>query len=115
LLAPGKTRVTLLEVVTMNPQETEAEAESRARPGLEALLARLPHGVEAAAHVVATPRNSDIARVIGETAGKLGAEAIASATHGHSAKRHVVAGSTALGMVERSGLPVLLVKSSATE
>ncbi len=112
LLVPGKVKVTLLEVVTMKAQETEAEAESRARAGLEELLSRLPAGVEASAHVQATAANSDIARVIGETASRLGAEAIASATHGHSAKRHVVVGSTALGVVERSGLPVILVKSS---
>ncbi|MEP7214615.1 MAG: universal stress protein [Anaerolineaceae bacterium] len=42
---------------------------------------------------------------------ELGASALAVATHGHSAAYHLFGGSTALGIVERSPLPVILCRS----
>jgi len=42
---------------------------------------------------------------------ELGAAAVAVATHGHSAAYHLFGGSTALGVVERSPLPVILCRS----
>lgn len=41
----------------------------------------------------------------------LGASAIAMATHGHSAAYHLFGGSTALGVVTQSPLPVILTRS----
>ena len=115
LLAAGSVKVTLLSIATMEPKETEEEAIARVRPEVEALLTRLPAGVEATVVVEATPANSDVALCIVEAAKTAGADAIASSTHGHSARRHVVAGSVALGVVEKSGLPVILVKSHAVD
>lgn len=115
LLVPGKVKVTLLEVVVMKAQEREEEARERARPALEALLPRLPAGVEAGVHIDAVVPNTNIANAIAQVAAEIGADAIASATHGHSARRHLVAGSTALGVVEKAGVPVILVKSSAID
>jgi nucleotide-binding universal stress UspA family protein len=115
LLAPGKVKVTLLEVVTLNAKETESEAEARGLADLEPLRARIPAGVEVHVKVEVAAANSDVALCIGDAARDLGADAIASSTHGHSARRHVVAGSTALGVVEKSGLPVILVKSQAVD
>ena len=42
---------------------------------------------------------------------ELGASAIAMATHGHSAAYHLFGGSTALGVVTQSPLPVVLTRS----
>lgn len=42
---------------------------------------------------------------------ELGASAIAMATHGHSAAYHLFGGSTALGVVTQSPLPVILTRS----
>lgn len=44
-------------------------------------------------------------------AGELGASAIAIATHGHSAAYHLFGGSTALGVVSQSSVPVILARS----
>ena len=96
-------------------QKAEAEAKARSLPGLEALLKRLPEGVEAAVNLQVVPAGSKVDTVIVQTAKALDADAIASATHGHSARRHLVAGSTALGMVEKAQLPVILVKSQAVD
>lgn len=115
VLVPGKTKVTVLEVVVMKARETEAEAKARSLPGLEALLKRVPEGVEAAVNLQVVPAGSKVDTVIVQTAKALDADAIASATHGHSARRHLVAGSTALGMVEKAPLPVILVKSQAVD
>lgn len=47
-----------------------------------------------------------------DAACELGASAIAISTHGHSAKYHVFMGSTALGVLRQSTLPLLLVRSA---
>lgn len=112
LLLPGRFRVTLCEVAVIRAQETEAQAKARTLPGLEALRPRLPAGVEVDYRIPVVPPGAGIDTAIIETATAVGAHAIASATHGHSARRHLVAGSTALGVVRRAGLPVILVKSS---
>jgi len=43
-------------------------------------------------------------------ASEANANAIAMATHGTSALRHVLAGSTALGVLGRAEIPVILVR-----
>lgn len=113
LLVPGRARVTLLQIAVMLAQETEAEADARARAYLLDLARRLPADVPVAVEVRVVPPASGIDAAIVEAASDLGVDAIASATHGHSARRHLVAGSTALGVVEKAAVPVILVKSSA--
>ncbi len=115
LLLPGRVRVTLLEVAVLRAQETEAEAKARALPGLEALRSRIPAGVEVAYHIPVVPPGAGIDTAIIDAARELAADAVASATHGHSARRHLVAGSTALGVVRLAPVPVILVKSAPIE
>jgi nucleotide-binding universal stress UspA family protein len=111
VLAPGKVKVTLLEVVVMQALEPEAEAEARGMGSLRPLLERLPVGVEASLMVRVVPPGAGIDTAIAGAAADIGADAIATATHGHSARRHLVAGSTALGVVRLAEVPVILVKS----
>jgi nucleotide-binding universal stress UspA family protein len=111
LLAAGSIRVTLLQVVTAKTGETDIAAKWRATETLTAQLNRLPDGVDAGIEVRVVPLGADMDAAINATAGELGADAIAMATHGHSARRHLVAGSTALGVLANGELPVILVKS----
>lgn len=111
LLAGGKLRVTLLEVVVPALKEPEPAAKSRATESLTALLPRLPEGVPAAIEVRTVPPGAGIDTAILAAAAELGADAVAMATHGHSARRHLVAGSTALGVLGMAEIPVILVKS----
>ncbi|WBL37426.1 universal stress protein [Tepidiforma flava] len=115
LLQPGRVRVTLLEVAVMRALETEAEAKLRTLPALEALRPRLPAGLETAYHIPVVPPGAGIDTAIIEAARELGADAVASATHGHSARRHLIAGSTALGVARLSPVPVILAKSAPVE
>jgi nucleotide-binding universal stress UspA family protein len=111
VLAPAKVKVTLLQVVVMQALEPEAEAEARGLSELRPLLERVPAGVEAAAMARVIPPAGGIDTAIAGAAADIRADAIATATHGHSARRHLVAGSTALGVVKLADVPVILVKS----
>ncbi|MCO5201140.1 MAG: universal stress protein [Chloroflexi bacterium] len=111
VLAPGKVKVTLLQVVVMQALEPEAEAEARGLAELRPLLERVPAGVEASAMVRVIPPAAGIDTAIAAAAADIRADAIATATYGHSARRHLVAGSTALGVVKLAEVPVILVKS----
>ena len=113
VLAPGGIRVTLLEIAIMKALEPEAEAEARALASLQPLIDRLPPGIEAEAVARVVPPGAGVDAAIAAAARELRADAIASATHGHSARRHLVAGSTALGVVKLAEVPVILVKSHA--
>lgn len=115
ILLPGKVRVTLLEIATARSGEELTAAEERSRAYLKSLLVLLPAGVACAVEVRIVPRGAGIDTAISVAARELGADAIAMATHGHSARRHLVAGSTALGVVANGSLPVILVKSRAVE
>lgn len=115
LLAGGGIRVTLLEVVTPKTGETDIAAKWRATETLTAELKRLPDGVDGGIEVRVVPLGADIDAAISAAARELGADAVAMATHGHSARRHLVAGSTALGVLANGELPVILVKSRPVE
>lgn len=111
-LIPGKVRVTLLEVAV---QGTGEQTEEDSRANLKTLLSRLPSAVTGVIEVRTVPRGAGVDTAISVAAKELGADAIAMATHGHCARRHLVAGSTALGVVANGSLPVILVKSQAVE
>lgn len=111
ILSPGKAKVTLLQVVVMKALEPEAEAEARGMTGMRPLLERIPAGVEASLMVRVIPPGAGLDTAIAGAASDVRADAIASATHGHSARRHLVAGSTALGVVRLAEVPVILVRS----
>lgn len=115
IVAPGKVRVTLLEVLEQRPTEPNEPAEDRCRAYLQSLLSRLPAGVTSAVEVRSVPPGAGIDTAISVAAKELGADAIAMATHGSSARRHLVAGSTALNVVANGTVPVILVKSRAVD
>lgn len=113
ILIPGRVRVTLLNVyeqgATGPGRHESAEA---ARAYLETLRTHVPAGVQSAVHVEEVTRLGGIDTAITEFAMREGANAIASATHGHSARRQLIAGSTALGAVRQSPIPVILERSA---
>lgn len=113
LLIPGRVRVTLLNIyergATGPGRHESAEA---AQAHLETLRAQVPAGVESAVHVEEVTRLGGIDTAITEYAVREGANAIVSATHGHSAARQLIAGSTALGAVRQSPIPVILERSA---
>ena len=77
------------------------------RESLERLRTELAFPVSTELREV--PRGAGIDTAIIAEAASIGADLIVMATHGHSAARHLVAGSVALGVVSRSPVPVLLV------
>ncbi len=111
LLVPGRVKVTLFEVAVMSALETESEAEARVRGPLERLADSLPDGVECDVRIQVVPPAAGVDTAIAVTAKDLAVDAIAMATHGHSARRHLVAGSVALGVVKQAEVPVMLVRS----
>lgn len=111
LLVPGKVKVTLFEVAIMSALETESEAEERVRGPLERLAAELPDNVECDVRIQVVPPAAGVDTAIAVTAKELGVDAIAMSTHGHSARRHLVAGSVAQGVVKQAEVPVILVRS----
>ncbi|MBA4179179.1 MAG: hypothetical protein C0506_01185 [Anaerolinea sp.] len=80
-----------------------------------AQLRAFRQGLPAAARVTEEVREmalvSGAAPAVVAVAQELGASAIAMATHGHSAAYHLFGGSTALGVVAQSRLPVILARS----
>lgn len=111
LLSAGGITVTLLEVMMLHLNETETAAKWRVTEGLVELRQRLPDGVETGIEVRMAAPGGGVDSAIVAAAKELGADAIAMATHGHSARRHLVAGSTALGVLGMAEAPVILVKS----
>lgn len=112
LLVPARLQVTLLEVAILRVQETEPQAKARVLPGLQALRSELPGWLDIDFRVPVVPPGAGIDTAIIEAAVAVGADAIAMATHGYSARRHLVAGSTALGVVRLAPVPVILVRSA---
>jgi nucleotide-binding universal stress UspA family protein len=108
-LPPGSVPVTLLRVCECRPGADEAEAACRAE--LETARAILPADLEVVEVLRPQAPGGDVAAAILAAAEEFGADAIAMATHGHSARRHLFAGSVALSVLARSRRPVLLVRS----
>ena len=110
-LAPS-TKVTLLAIyeprVGDDGDETEMTKLDRI---LRDAAAALPAGNEEVV-IRSIPQLGGVDSAVIEAARELDADAIAAATHGHSARYHLVAGSTALGIVSRSQVPVILSRSS---
>jgi nucleotide-binding universal stress UspA family protein len=63
-----------------------------------------------ATHVRPAPGNGRIDEAIVAAAAELGADSIWMASHGHSLRRHLLAGSVALGVVAKAAVPVALVR-----
>ncbi|MFN0147478.1 MAG: universal stress protein [Dehalococcoidia bacterium] len=92
--------VTLAHVAATGEAADARAALERVRDGLAA-----PVAIE----VREVPPGAGIDTAIIAEAATIGASLIVMATHGHSALRHLVAGSVALGVVSRAPVPVLLV------
>jgi len=109
VLPPGAVPVTLLRVCECAPGADDAEAACRAE--LETARALLPADLEVAQVLRQQAPGSDVATPILDAAEEFAADAIAMATHGHSARRHLFAGSVALAVLARSERPLILVRS----
>ena len=109
LVAGTSAKVTLLRVCEPRSGRPSPEAEiETARSQLESLRPRLPQGLPVDVCCRACDYGDEVADAIVLAALELGADAIAMATHGQSALRHLLAGSAALNVLERSPLPVIL-------
>lgn len=95
--------VTLLRVV--EGKVTEAAAREAV-----ALDAAAFEGYEVTTDVRPCARGENVSQTVLRAASEANANAIAMATHGTSALRHVLAGSTALGVLGRAEIPVILVR-----
>lgn len=106
-------KVTLLRVHVPRVGDRGDAVEAKAAgEALDQLRERFPnpHNVNAVVRTIVRLGGVDTA--ILNIAEELGASAIALSTHGHSAKYHVFMGSTALGVLRQSALPLLLVRSA---
>ena len=105
LVAPRGGEVTILHVMT-EPSSDATRTESTAR--LATLVPRpAPPGVTSQVESI---WKHDAAAAIVETANRVGADAIVIASHGRTGLRRLVLGSVAAGVVERSHLPVVIVR-----
>lgn len=112
LLARGRFQVTLLRVHEMEPRGEGEEAAVRACfEQLEGLRTLLPAGLAVETKVREIPRLAGVDSAILEEAERLGAAAIAISTHGHTAARHLIMGSTALAVLSRAPLPLIMVRA----
>lgn len=105
-------RVTLLRICEVRSGRPSPDAEMEVcERQLGTLLAALPAHLQPEAACVASsePRVAD---AILRQAADRGADAIAMTTHGHSALRHLIAGSTALDLLRTVPVPLLLVRSN---
>lgn len=78
---------------------------------LRSFRSELPASARVTEEVREMTLTDGAAPAIVAVAGELGASAIAIATHGHSAAYHLFGGSTALGVVSQSPVPVILARS----
>jgi nucleotide-binding universal stress UspA family protein len=103
-------KVTLLRVGARQPG---AASESSDMDGLADARRELPADLDVSLRVVAAGASEPVHAAILREAEAAGASAIAMSTHGHGAARLLFAGSVALGVLQRSPLPVILGRCSA--
>jgi nucleotide-binding universal stress UspA family protein len=111
LLTPGRFAVTLLRVHEMKPGEDDPAVLRQIQDNLDSLRAIFPPGLALDTKVRNIVPMGGIDTAIIEEARHLGAKAIATSTHGTSAARHLLAGSTALLLLGRSPLPVIMARA----
>lgn len=90
----------------------EGEETDRALRRLDAERARLPDPGVAHSEVRTLPDFERVDAALLRVADELGVQAVALATQGYSARRHILAGSVAVGVLKSARLPVLLVRRS---
>jgi nucleotide-binding universal stress UspA family protein len=108
LLRPGRFAVTLLRVHETKPDEDRLQVRAQIQRQLDALRSLFPAGLEVETRIreIVPAGGTDTAII--EEAKRVRAAAIACSTHGMSAARHLIAGSTALLLLGRSPLPVIM-------
>lgn len=111
VLEAGAVAVTLVRICEPRSGRAGPEAEQAAcLHQLESVRQMLPAAVACDCQCPAAAYEQPVAEAIIEAAGAASADAIAMSTHGHGALRHLLAGSVALDVLERSPLPVILVR-----
>ncbi len=112
LLEQGKFQVTLLYVHLHAPGGVDNDAE---RAKCEAELAQkrnlLPASVPVETRLREIPIGAGIDTAILEVADEINAQSILMATHGHSARRHLLMGSVAMSILGRSRLPLIVTRA----
>ena len=100
-------RVTLLRLCWPAARHSAEDCAAQ----LRSFRSELPASARVTEEVREMTLTDGAAPAIVAVAGELGASAIALATHGHSAAYHLFGGSTALGVVSQSPVPVILARS----
>jgi nucleotide-binding universal stress UspA family protein len=102
----------LLRIVTPRIGDRgEAAEEDAAWRELEALSQRFWPSGSVDIRVRTITHLGGVDTAITEEITAMGGDAVAMSTHGHSARHHLLAGSTALGVLGQARVPVLLVRS----
>jgi nucleotide-binding universal stress UspA family protein len=114
LLDGARIQLTLLRVYEPRVGDAGEAAETAAcEAGLAELAELIPAGPEVTTLVRTVDGLETVDAAIIRVAAELGADAIAASTHGYSAARHLLAGSTALGVLSRSPVPVIFARAAA--
>jgi nucleotide-binding universal stress UspA family protein len=112
VLIAGRFEVSLLRVVEKPPNgEAEADVLRAAEAQLKGIRGLLEDALTVDLKVQEIPRMAGIDTAIIEEAEASGANAIAMSAHGTTAARHLIAGSTALTLLGRSPLPVIIARA----
>jgi nucleotide-binding universal stress UspA family protein len=80
-------------------------------PELDAVAREFPDGVSVTPRIESLEGEKTAARLILDVAKDVGANAIAMSTHGHSARRHLFAGSVTMAVLGSSPVPVIVVRA----
>ena len=80
-------------------------------PELDAVAREFPHGVSVTPRIESLEGEKTAARLILDVAKDVGANAIAMSTHGHSARRHLFAGSVTMAVLGSSPVPVIVARA----
>lgn len=91
----------------------EKAEEEGARAELEAIARLIPPGPRVDVAVEPARDLEKVETAIVRAAQERGAHAIAMSTHGHSARRHLLAGSVALGVLGKSPAPLILARGTS--
>jgi nucleotide-binding universal stress UspA family protein len=111
LLEALRPRVTLLRVCELRSGRASPEEQAQScRRQLEGLRPAFPAGITVDPILQHALPGQRVDEAILEAAREAGADAIALSTHGHSALRHLVAGSVALDLVRHSPIPLVLTR-----
>lgn len=109
LLEARRFKVTLFFVHEHAPGGTDNEAEVKAfEAAMQTQREILPASVDVELSMREIPRGGGVATAILEAARDLDADAIAMSTHGQGARRHAIMGSTAMAVLGRAPVPVIV-------